>query len=57
MVKLSKPVKEPTTSHIFYRLFKPKIVATILVKYNNTVLVTVLTEPDLSSQYDFYTLF
>ena len=27
---------------------KPKIVFAILVKYNNTVLVTVLTESDLS---------
>ena len=50
MVKLWKQVKEPAKSHIFSWLYKQKIVVTILVKYNNTVLVTVLTEPDLSLQ-------
>ena len=52
MVKLSKQVKEPAKSHIstVWWLYKPKIVVTTLVKYNNTVLVTILTEPDLSLQ-------
>ena len=40
MVKLS----------IFQWLCKPKIAVTILVKYSNTVLVTILTEPDVSLQ-------
>ena len=47
MVKLSKQVKEPAKSHIFWWLYKPRIVVTILVKCNDTVFVTILTEPDL----------
>ena len=48
MVKLSKQVREPAKSHIFYWLCKPKNVVIILVKYNNTVLVTILAKLDLS---------
>ena len=49
-MKLSKQVKEPAKSHIFQWLCKPQIVVTNLVKYSNTVLVTILAEPGLSLQ-------
>ena len=48
-MKLSKQVKEPAKSHILMAV-QAKIVVTILVRYNNTVLVTILTEPGLSLQ-------
>ena len=60
--KASKKTCQVT--HILMTMRAKNLFATILVKYINTILVTILTEPDFSlqnqiqaSQYDFCSLF
>ena len=50
-MKLSKQVKKTCENLTHFNdCASPKFVATILVKYNKTVVVSILTKPDLSLQ-------